>query len=89
MVMKIEWDPPINEDEGPSEDHMFLKDTEDGFPEWEALLWSMGHKGVVPGSDPQNKVYWPSLMHRNVSFNNRLGWVRYSPEALVKMPMAT
>lgn len=74
----------INEDEGPSEDHMFLKDTEDGFPEWEALLWSMGHKGVVPGSDPQNKVYWPSLMHRNVSFNNRLGWVRYSPEGFGK-----
>ena len=45
----------INEDESPPADHMFLADTEDGYPEWEALLWSLGHKGVVPGSDPQKQ----------------------------------
>ena len=59
----------INEDEGPSEDHMFLKDTEDGF-KWKHYFESMGQRRRA-GSDPQ-KVYWPSLMHRNVSFNNRL-----------------
>jgi len=68
----------------PSDDHMFLGVTDDGFPEWEPLVWGLGHRGVVPGSDPQERVYYPSLMHRNVTYNNRLGWIRYSPAGFGK-----
>ena len=57
---------------------------EDGDPEWEPILWGLGHRGVVPDSDPQDKVYYPSLMHRNVAFNNRFGWIRYSPAGFGK-----
>ena len=32
----------------------------------------------------QDKVYYPSLMHRGVAFNNRLGWIRYSPAGFGK-----
>ena len=57
---------------------------EDGTPEWEPILWGLGHRGVVPDSDPQDKVYYPSLMHRGVAFNNRFGWIRYSPAGFGK-----
>ncbi|MGB1986004.1 MAG: hypothetical protein ACPHS8_06105, partial [Candidatus Poseidoniaceae archaeon] len=57
---------------------------EDGVSEWEPILWGLGHRGVVPDSDPQDKVYYPSLMHRGVAFNNRLGWIRYSPAGFGK-----
>ena len=33
---------------------------------------------------PQDKVYYPSLMHRGVAFNNRFGWIRYSPAGFGK-----
>ena len=67
-----------------SEDHPLLGLNEDGFSEWEPILWGLGHRGVVPGSDPQDRVFYPSLMHRGVSFNNRVGWVRYSPPGFGK-----
>ena len=41
------------------------------------------------GSDPQERVYYPSLMHRNVTYNNRLGWIRYSPAGFGKDAMDT
>ncbi|MDA8638446.1 hypothetical protein N9L22_01580, partial [Candidatus Poseidonia alphae] len=60
-----------------NENHLLLgaKDGKD-FAEWEVILWGLGHRGVVPDSDPLDRVYYPSLMHRNVSFNNRVGWIR-------------
>jgi len=58
--------------------------TGEEWPEWETILWGLGHRGVVPDSDPQDKVYYPSLMHRGVAFNNRLGWIRYSPAGFGK-----
>lgn len=64
--------------------HPMLVGTDVDHPEWESILWGLGHKGVIPGSDPQDKVYYPSLMHRNVSFNNRVGWTRYSPAGFGK-----
>ena len=64
--------------------HPFLGGGEEGLAEWEPVLWGLGHRGVVPDSDPQDKVYYPSLMHRGVSFNNRLGWTRYSPAGFGK-----
>ena len=60
-----------------NDDHLFLGTEGKEFPEWEVILWGLGHRGVVPDSDPLDRVYYPSLMHRNVSFNNRLGWTRY------------
>ncbi len=57
---------------------------DDGEAEWEPILWGLGHRGVVPDSDPQDKVYYPSLMHRGVAFNNRFGWIRYSPAGFGK-----
>ncbi|MEC8742750.1 MAG: hypothetical protein VXX95_06880, partial [Candidatus Thermoplasmatota archaeon] len=68
----------------PSDDHMFFQPTKDGWPEWDPVLWGLGHRGVVPGSDPAERVFYPSLMHRNVTYNNRLGWVRYSPAGFGK-----
>ncbi|MFL2978652.1 MAG: hypothetical protein ACJZ59_06320 [Candidatus Thalassarchaeaceae archaeon] len=68
----------------PGDDHMFLGVTEDGFPEWEPLVWGLGHRGVVPGSDPQERVYYPSLMHRNVTYNNRLGMDSLLPSRIWK-----
>ena len=67
-----------------SEDHPFLGTADREFAEWETILWGLGHRGVVPDSDPLDRVYYPSLMHRNVSFNNRLGWIRYSPAGFGK-----
>jgi len=67
-----------------SEDHPFLGTAGREFAEWETILWGLGHRGVVPDSDPLDRVYYPSLMHRNVSFNNRLGWIRYSPAGFGK-----
>ena len=66
--------------------HPFLGDggEGDGVSEWEPILWGLGHRGVVPDSDPQDKIYYPSLMHRGVAFNNRLGWIRYSPAGFGK-----
>jgi len=68
-----------------NENHLLLgaKDGKD-FAEWEVILWGLGHRGVVPDSDPLDRVYYPSLMHRNVSFNNRVGWIRYSPAGFGK-----
>jgi len=66
------------------DDHLFLGTHDSDFPEWEVILWGLGHRGVVPDSDPLDRVYYPSLMHRNVSFNNRLGWIRYSPAGFGK-----
>jgi len=70
--------------DGPGVDHPFLgaKEGEEG--EWETILWGLGHRGVVPDSDPLDQCYYPSLMHRGVSFNNRLGWTRYSPAGFGK-----
>jgi len=68
----------------PSDDHMFFQPTKDGWPEWDPVVWGLGHRGVVPGSDPAERVFYPSLMHRNVTYNNRLGWVRYSPAGFGK-----
>ena len=68
----------------PSDDHMFFQPTKDGWPEWDPVIWGLGHRGVVPGSDPAERVFYPSLMHRNVTYNNRLGWVRYSPAGFGK-----
>ena len=69
------------------EKHLLLGVPEDKeFAEWEPILWGLGHRGVVPGSDPLDRVYYPSLMHRNVSFNNRLGWIRYSPPPNASTP---
>ena len=67
-----------------NDDHLFLGTEGKEFPEWEVILWGLGHRGVVPDSDPLDRVYYPSLMHRNVSFNNRLGWTRYSPAGFGK-----
>ena len=67
-----------------SEDHLFLGLKGKDFPEWETILWGLGHRGVVPDSDPLDRVFYPSLMHRNVAFNNRLGWIRYSPAGFGK-----
>ena len=64
--------------------HPFLGGGEDDVSEWEPILWGLGHRGVVPDSDPQDKIYYPSLMHRGVAFNNRLGWIRYSPAGFGK-----
>ena len=68
----------------PGDDHVFLGKKDGEFPEWEPILWGLGHRGVVPDSDPLDKCFYPSLMHRNVSFNNRLGWIRYSPAGFGK-----
>ena len=57
---------------------------DDGETEWEPILWGLGHRGVVPDSDPLDTCFYPSLMHRGVSFNNRLGWTRYSPAGFGK-----
>lgn len=70
--------------DGPSDNHIFLGKKDAEFPEWEPILWGLGHRGVVPDSDPLDKCFYPSLMHRNVSFNNRLGWIRYSPAGFGK-----
>ena len=69
-----------------SENHPLLGSGgyDDGGAEWEPILWGLGHRGVVPDSDPQDKVYYPSLMHRGVAFNNRFGWIRYSPAGFGK-----
>ena len=69
-----------------SENHPLLGSGgyDDGDAEWEPILWGLGHRGVVPDSDPQDKVYYPSLMHRGVAFNNRFGWIRYSPAGFGK-----
>ena len=69
-----------------SDQHPFLGKGDSAYAEWEPILWGLGHRGVVPGSDPQDKVYYPSLMHRGVTFNNRLGWTRYSPCLLYTSP---
>ena len=37
----------------PSEDHMFLGVGPDGFPEWEPLVWGLGHRGVVQDRSPR------------------------------------
>ena len=70
--------------DGPGDNHVFLGKKDKEFPEWEPILWGLGHRGVVPDSDPLDKCFYPSLMHRNVSFNNRLGWIRYSPAGFGK-----
>ena len=70
--------------DGPGDNHVFLGKKDAEFPEWEPILWGLGHRGVVPDSDPLDKCFYPSLMHRNVSFNNRLGWIRYSPAGFGK-----
>ena len=70
--------------DGPGDHHVFLGKKDGEFPEWEPILWGLGHRGVVPDSDPLDKCFYPSLMHRNVSFNNRLGWIRYSPAGFGK-----
>ncbi len=70
--------------DSPSDTHIFLGKKDKEFPEWEPILWGLGHRGVVPDSDPLDKCFYPSLMHRNVSFNNRLGWIRYSPAGFGK-----
>ena len=70
--------------DGPSDNHIFLGKKDAEFPEWEPILWGLGDRGVVPDSDPLDKCFYPSLMHRNVSFNNRLGWIRYSPAGFGK-----
>ena len=70
--------------DGPGDQHIFLGKKDAEFPEWEPILWGLGHRGVVPDSDPLDKCFYPSLMHRNVSFNNRLGWIRYSPAGFGK-----
>ena len=67
-----------------ADSHPFLGGGDEGLAEWEPVLWGLGHRGVVPDSDPQDKVYYPSLMHRGVAFNNRLGWIRYSPAGFGK-----
>ena len=68
----------------PGDNHLFLGKKDGEFAEWETILWGLGHRGVVPDSDPLDKCFYPSLMHRNVSFNNRLGWIRYSPAGFGK-----
>ena len=70
--------------DGPGVDHPFLGAKEGEESEWETILWGLGHRGVVPDSDPLDQCYYPSLMHRGVSFNNRLGWTRYSPAGFGK-----
>ena len=70
--------------DGPGADHVFLGAADGGEPEWEPILWGLGHRGIVPDSDPLDQCYYPSLMHRGVSFNNRLGWTRYSPAGFGK-----
>ena len=70
--------------DGPGVDHPFLGAKEGEVGEWETILWGLGHRGVVPDSDPLDQCYYPSLMHRGVSFNNRLGWTRYSPAGFGK-----
>lgn len=70
--------------DSPGDNHIFLGKKDAEFPEWEPILWGLGHRGVVPDSDPLDKCFYPSLMHRNVSFNNRLGWIRYSPAGFGK-----
>ena len=70
--------------DGPGDNHIFLGKKDAEFPEWEPILWGLGHRGVVPDSDPLDKCFYPPLMHRNVSFNNRLGWIRYSPAGFGK-----
>ena len=56
---------------------------EDGFSVGAACL-GLGHVVSFQESDPQDRVFYPSLMHRGVSFNNRVGWVRYSPPGFGK-----
>ena len=68
----------------PGDNHIFLGKQDGEFAEWETILWGLGHRGVVPDSDPLDKCFYPSLMHRGVSFNNRLGWIRYSPAGFGK-----
>ena len=70
--------------DGPSSTHPFLGAPEGEQPEWETILWGLGHRGIVPDSDPLDQCYYPSLMHRGVSFNNRLGWTRFSPAGFGK-----
>lgn len=70
--------------DGPSSTHPFLGAPEGELPEWETILWGLGHRGIVPDSDPLDQCYYPSLMHRGVSFNNRLGWTRFSPAGFGK-----
>lgn len=70
--------------DGPTSSHPFLGAPEGGVPEWEPILWGLGHRGIVPDSDPLDQCFYPSLMHRGVSFNNRLGWTRYSPAGFGK-----
>ena len=70
--------------DGPTASHPFLGAPEGEEPEWEPILWGLGHRGIVPDSDPLDQCFYPSLMHRGVSFNNRLGWTRYSPAGFGK-----
>ena len=70
--------------DGPTAVHPFLGAPEGEEPEWEPILWGLGHRGIVPDSDPLDQCFYPSLMHRGVSFNNRLGWTRYSPAGFGK-----
>ena len=70
--------------DGPTAEHPFLGAPEGEEPEWEPILWGLGHRGIVPDSDPLDQCFYPSLMHRGVSFNNRLGWTRFSPAGFGK-----
>jgi hypothetical protein len=70
--------------DGPGSGHPFLGAKDGEEPEWEPILWGLGHRGIVPDSDPLDQCFYPSLMHRGVSFNNRLGWTRYSPAGFGK-----
>ena len=39
-----------------NDDHLFLGTEGKEFPEWEVILWGLGHRGVVPDSDPLDRV---------------------------------
>ena len=47
----------------PGDNHIFLGKKDGEFAEWETILWGLGHRGVVPDSDPLDKCFYPSLMH--------------------------
>ncbi len=46
--------------DGPGVDHPFLGSKEGEEAEWEPILWGLGHRGVVPDSDPLDQCYYPS-----------------------------
>ena len=71
------------EDTIPS-NHLLIGGWQQNVSDWKPILYGTGHRGIVEGSDPQERVWWPALSHRDVTYDSRWGWVRFSPAGFGK-----